>query len=184
MGLDELIGEIRRRADEEAQREHERLERESARLLAERESRVHELTESARQEAIAEGARERAHRVAAARFEARKQRYLAEAGQLNAGLEQARAMLREFTASPEYAKLLGRMVDTAQATLGKGIRVRGRREDAAVLKQAAGRAFDSEPISILGGVRAESADGHRSLDLSFDELLRRNEDRVRQLVQT
>lgn len=183
MGLEELVREIRHRADEEIQREHERLEREGSRLAQERAARVLQLSEQARSQAQAEGDRERAQKVAAARFEARKRRYAAEAAQLNAGLDAARSMLSEYTSSPEYAKLLGRMVDSAQSTLGKGTRVRGRADDASLLKQAAGRAFDPEPLAILGGLRADSADGRRSLDLSFDELLRRNEDRVRQLIQ-
>jgi vacuolar-type H+-ATPase subunit E/Vma4 len=95
---------------------------------------------------------------------------------------QTRAILSGFANSPEYAKVVKRMVTYASDRLGKPTKVMGRAEDAALLKKLAGPSFDPTPQPILGGVIAESADGSRRLNLSFDELLRLREDKVRDLL--
>ncbi|MGI0053009.1 MAG: hypothetical protein ACRECR_01955, partial [Thermoplasmata archaeon] len=82
----------------------------------------------------------------------------------------------------EYAGLLERMYLLAIDRLGKDARISGRAEDAARLKSIAGKGFQPTPRPIRGGLVAESADGARRLTLSFDELLRLREDRVRRLL--
>ena len=74
------------------------------------------------------------------------------------------------------------MVAAATDELGKGVRIRGRSEDAALLQKVAGKAFDPAPVPIVGGLIAATANGDRRLNLSFDELLRMREDRVRELL--
>jgi vacuolar-type H+-ATPase subunit E/Vma4 len=74
------------------------------------------------------------------------------------------------------------MVGVATSTLGKQLKITGRAEDAAVLAKVAGKSFDPAPQPILGGLIAETPDGRRRLNLSFDELLRLNEDRLRELL--
>ncbi len=101
---------------------------------------------------------------------------------MSASLETVRALLRKFTQGEEYPEVLRRMYALALDELGKDVRVSGRAEDAAVLRSIAGRSFDPTPASIPGGLIAETPDGARRLTLSFDELLRLREDRVRSLL--
>ncbi|MGP8076580.1 MAG: hypothetical protein ACLP8Y_07620 [Thermoplasmata archaeon] len=70
----------------------------------------------------------------------------------------------------------------ANDSLGKQLRISGRAEDAALLQKVAGKSFDPTPQSIVGGLVAETPDGSRRLNLSFDELLRLREDRVREIL--
>jgi vacuolar-type H+-ATPase subunit E/Vma4 len=74
------------------------------------------------------------------------------------------------------------MVAVATDSLGKQVRVSGRSEDAALLAKVGGNGFDPTPQAILGGLIAETPDGSRRLNLSFDELLRLREDRVREIL--
>jgi vacuolar-type H+-ATPase subunit E/Vma4 len=182
MSLENLVGEIRRRAETELQTEQQRLATETARITADRDGRVKEIRETAQKSAEAEGQRERAQRIAAARLASRKLAYEAKERQMADALAQSKTLLKAYTADPEYPQALKRMMAFATDQLGKSIKVYGRAEDAAVLKSAAGRAFDDRTAPILGGLIAETPDGNRRLNLSFDELLRLREDRLRDLL--
>jgi vacuolar-type H+-ATPase subunit E/Vma4 len=74
------------------------------------------------------------------------------------------------------------MVDLALRELGRSVKVGGRAEDATILRTVAGKSYDPSPRPILGGLVATTSDGHRSLDLSLDELLRLRESQVREIL--
>lgn len=182
MTLERLVAEIRARGERELTEESEKFEAEKGRLLADREQRVATIQNDFRTRSEAEARRERAQRVAGARMQARKLEYEAQERAMSASLETVRALLRKFTQGEEYPEVLRRMYALALDELGKDVRVSGRAEDAAVLRSIAGRSFDPTPASIPGGLIAETPDGARRLTLSFDELLRLREDRVRSLL--
>ncbi|HTT25781.1 MAG TPA: V-type ATP synthase subunit E family protein [Thermoplasmata archaeon] len=182
MSLENLVEEIRRRADDELRAEQARLAQETARITSDREARVAEIRSTAQHHAQLEATRERAQRIAAARLGARKLAYEAKERQMGDALAQSRALLKAYTADPEYPQALKRMVAFATDQLGKTLKIYGRSEDAALLKTAAGKSFDDRSAAILGGLIAETADGNRRLNLSFDELLRLREDRLRDLL--
>lgn len=182
MTLDRLVAEIEARGREELAREEARGAAERARLLAERERRVAEVRDGLARSAEADAARERAQRVAAAKLQARKLLYETRETRMGGALAATRTLLAEFTRSDEYREVVKRMVAVAQAQLGKDLRVFGRAEDAALLKSVAGKAFAPTPQGVLGGIVAETADGARRLNLTFDELLRLREDKVRDLL--
>src|SRR5208282_84343 len=159
MTLERLIAEIRARGERELAEESRKFTAEKTRLEA-----------------------DRALRVAGARMQSRKLEYEAQERAMNASLEAVRNLLRQFTESDEYPEVLRRMYSVATDELGKEVRISGRAEDAALLKPLAGRSFDPTPAPILGGLVAATPEGDRRLTLSFDELLRLREDRVRSLL--
>lgn len=182
MSLERLVEEIRQRAQAELEEEARRADAEAAKLRGEHGRRA----EAARAEAArltkVDAARERAQRIASAKLQARKGEFEARERRMVAALGDAREALQAFAASPEYPEALKRMYANAVDRLGKGTRVRGRAEDAARLKALARTGFDPEPLPVIGGLVAESADGSRRLNLSLDELLRLREDEVRALL--
>ncbi len=182
MSLERLVAEIEARGKEELAREESRAGSEKAGHLAERERRIGQLRHDLAQSASADAARERAQRVAAAKLQARKLLYEAREKRMVESLGATRQLLEEFTESDEYKELLKRMLAAAQSQLGKDLKVSGRSEDAAVLKSVAGRAYVATPVEVLGGLVAETSDGARRLNLTFDELLRLREDKVRDLL--
>jgi V/A-type H+/Na+-transporting ATPase subunit E len=182
MSLENLVEEIRRGAEAELRTEQQRLSTETARIGADRDARVEEIRATSQRTAEGESQRERAQRIAAARLAARKLAYEAKERQMADALAQSKALLKAYTADPEYPQALKRMVAFATDQLGKAIKVYGRAEDAAALKTAAGKTFDDRTVPILGGLIAETPDGNRRLNLSFDELLRLREDRLRDLL--
>ena len=182
MSLERLVEEIRQRAEAEIASERERRDTEAARLRAEGARRVDAIRSDAQKQAELEIGRERAQRLARAKLEARKRVFEARERRMAHLLQSSRSLLTDFTGSEEYAPLLKRLYAYAVSSLGKQIKVRGRAEDAPLLKSLAKTGFDSDPLSILGGFVAETTDGSRRLNLSFDELLRLREDQVRDLL--
>ncbi len=182
MSLERLVEEIRQRAEAEIARERERLETERAKLLKERDQRVESIrAEGARQTELEIG-RERAQRLARAKLDARKRVFEAREKRMAKLLDASRTVLEEFAESPEYAPLVKRLYAHALQALGKQVKVRGRAEDASLLKSLAKGNFVDEPLPIRGGLVAETPDGARRLNLSFDELLRLHEDQARGLL--
>jgi vacuolar-type H+-ATPase subunit E/Vma4 len=182
MSLESLVEEIREHAEAELKETVERQQAEAAKINGDRERRIAEIRAAGQRAAEAEVARERAQRIAAAKLGARKELYEAREARLENGLKETRELLVDFTTSAAYPAVLKRMVEAAGASLGRQIRVSGRAEDAPLLAKVAGRAFDPTPRPILGGIVAETTDQSRRLNLSFDELLRLREDRVRELL--
>jgi vacuolar-type H+-ATPase subunit E/Vma4 len=182
MSLESLVDEIRRRGEADlaavtAQRDSER-----EKILAERDRRLEELRSASARATETEVARERAQGVAAAKLQARKLLYEAREERLEGALRETRTLLEEYTRSAQYPLVLKRMVAVANNALGKQLRVSGRAEDAPVLSKVAGKSFDPTPQPIVGGLIAETPDGSRRLNLSFDELLRLREDKVREIL--
>ncbi len=180
MPLESLVEEIRRRGESELGTIVAERAAEASKIDAERERRIQAVREETQRTTEREIARERAQRLAGAHLAARKLLYEAREARVKRGLEETREKLKAFTATSEYASVLKRMLASANEALGKQIRVSGRAEDASALSRLGGKAFDPTPQPILGGLLAETSDGRRRLNLSFDELLRLRSDQVRE----
>ena len=182
MSLERLVEEIRQRAEAEIALERDRLTSERSRITGERDQRLEAIrTETTRLTEL-DIARERAQRLARAKLDARKQVFEARERRMGQLIRASRDLLAEFTESDEYPGVVKRLYAYAVGALGKQVKVRGRADDAALLKSVAKGGFDDEPVPILGGLVAETPDGARRLNLSFDELLRLHEDKVRDLL--
>ncbi len=182
MSLESLVAEIRTRGQTELQGVETTRATEAARIGADRDAQIAAIRAESGRLAESESARERAQRIAAAKLKARKLLYEAREARLEQDLQETRGLLEEYADSDDYPATLKRMVDVATARLGKQIRVMGRADDASKLSKVAGKSVDPTPLTILGGLVAETPDGSRRLNLSFDELLRLHEDRVRELL--
>jgi vacuolar-type H+-ATPase subunit E/Vma4 len=182
MSLDSLVDEIRRRGEADLAALTARRDAEKAKIVSERDRRLQALRSESARATEAEVAREHAQGLAAAKLQARKLLYEARERRLESAIQETRTLLEEYTRSPEYPTVLKRMVGAANDALGKQLRISGRAEDAALLARVAGKSFDPTPRPIVGGLVAETPDGSRRLNLSFDELLRLREDRVREIL--
>ena len=182
MSLESLVEEIRRRGEADLAVLTASRDAETAKIVAARDRQVADVRAHAARATDAEIAHERTQRLAAAKLQARKLLYEAREQRLERAIAETRTLLQEYTKSPQYPAVLKRMMSTATDALGKQVRVLGRGEDAALLARVAGKSFDPTPQAILGGLVAETPDGSRRLNLSFDELLRLREDRVRELL--
>jgi vacuolar-type H+-ATPase subunit E/Vma4 len=182
MSLETLVAEIRTRGQAELASIETARKVAAAKIVAERDAEIAAVQAEATRLADSEGARERAQRIAAAKLKARKLLYEAREARLEQEIQETRKLLQTYADSDEYPATLKRMYDLATSRLGKQVRVSGRTADASRLAKIAGKSVDPTPLPILGGLVAETPDGTRRLNLSFDELLRLHEDRVRELL--
>ena len=182
MSLESLVEEIRRRGEADLATVTAGRDAESAKIIAERDRQVADVRAQVAHATDVEIAHERTQRLAAAKLQSRKLLYEAREQRLEGAIAETRSLLQEYTRSTQYPAVLKRMVTAATEALGKQLRIFGRGEDAALLAKVAGKSFDPAPQPILGGLIAETPDGSRRLNLSFDELLRLREDRVRELL--
>jgi vacuolar-type H+-ATPase subunit E/Vma4 len=182
MSLERLVAEIESRAQQEIAAEQVRFEKEKAAIVADRTRRIEALRADTLRRATQEAARERTRRIAGARLEAKKMGYEFQESRTQALLEAVKRQLADYTKSPEYPKLLKRMYAAATSRLGKDLKIRGRSEDAKLLRTVAGAGYGDTPLPITGGFVAETSDGSRRLNLTFDELLRLREDELRSIL--
>jgi vacuolar-type H+-ATPase subunit E/Vma4 len=182
MALDRLVDAIEARARDEIAEEKARIDSEKNRIVSERDRQLQEIGAEAQRRATELAARERTRVVASARLKAKQLDQEAREAVTTALLDVARQELAEFTKDPEYAKLVRRLYKLAVERLGPGCVVRGRAEDGKLLRSIAGSGYSDEPLPILGGFVAATADGRRRLNLSFDDLLRLREDAVRAVL--
>jgi vacuolar-type H+-ATPase subunit E/Vma4 len=182
MSLDRLLQEIQSRADQAMQKEKDRIESEKGKIQQELQHRVRQIREEAERQAQAAAQRERSRIIASARLQAKRLEYEAREAEAREFLDAVRAELGALTRTPEYPKLLKRLYGYATDRLGKELRLQGRAEDAKLLKALHPSAFDEAPLPVIGGFVASTADGARRLNLTFDELLRLREPRLRGLL--
>jgi vacuolar-type H+-ATPase subunit E/Vma4 len=184
MSLERLVAEIENRTQQAIAAEQARFEKAQAEILADRARRVAVVRSEVLGRATQEAARERTRRIAGARLEAKTLGYEFQEARTQKLLEAVKAQLVQYTATPDYPKLLKRMYSTATNRLGRDLKIRGRAEDARLLRSVAGAAYDDRPLPITGGFVAETSDGTRRLNLTFDELLRLREDELRSILPT
>ena len=184
MSLERLVAEIESRAQQEIAAEQARFEKEQAAIVTDRTQRIEATRAEILRRATQDAARERTRRIAGARLEAKKLGYEFQEARTQELLEAVKGQLAKYTATPEYAKLLKRMYSASASRLGKDLKVRGRTEDAKLLRSIAGAGYDDQPIPVIGGFVAETADGSRRLNLTFDEILRLREDELRSVLPT
>ncbi len=182
MSLDRLVEEIRARGEAEVRSIEENAAIETAKIAADRDRRILEIQQESERAGTIEANHERVQRVAAAKLRSRQRLYEAREARLKSSLGATHQLLADYTTRPEYPMVLERMYRYATGALGPDVRLKGRAEDAAALKRIAPGRVDPNPIPIVGGLIAETPDGSRQLDLSFNELLRLREDRVRELL--
>jgi vacuolar-type H+-ATPase subunit E/Vma4 len=182
MSLERLIEEVQARNQAALAAEKRRQDEERARILRERDQRIEKVRSEIDHQTAAEGARERVQRLAGAKLDARKRLFEAQEQRARSEVDQVRSFLSEFTQSPEYAGVIRGMYAFAVKELGRSVKVGGRADDAPLLRAVAGKAFDSAPLPILGGIVVTTPDGSRRLNLSLDELLRLRESQVREIL--
>ncbi len=182
MSLERLVAEIESRAQQQIAGEQARFEKEQTEVLADRARRIEAIRADTLRRARQEAVRERTRRIAGARLEAKKLGYEFQEARTKELLGAVKAQLARYTGTPEYPRLLKRMYSAAASRLGKDLKVRGRAEDAKLLRAIAGVGYDEVPVPVIGGFVAETSDGSRRLNLTFDELLRLREDELRSIL--
>ena len=168
MGLDQVIGEVRRDGDTRAQAVLANARKEADAILAEARSRASAYETERLQAAEREAAAAKSQAASRAESASRKAVLTAEAELRDALREQVLAHFGELDAKRRESHIKA-LIETAKAVIPSG-HVYGAAQDTTALKaQKTYKHAGSEPIA--GGIIVESEDGKARLDLTYETLL-------------
>ncbi|MDE1769416.1 MAG: V-type ATP synthase subunit E, partial [Thaumarchaeota archaeon] len=177
MSIETFIQEIENRKRKEIDGLEKDLTEKKSKLQTEMNNTIKEIQERFSIEAKIKSEREQARIIEASKLQAKKIIFDA----INANMQSAFTVIQQeiesYTKNPQYKKALETMVSNSKKKLGQNIIVHCREEDKSILKELG--VTTSKSIKTLGGIIAENKEGTRELDLTFEELLRTNEDQVK-----
>ncbi|MFB5600163.1 MAG: V-type ATP synthase subunit E [Nitrososphaeraceae archaeon] len=142
-----------------------------------KEQTIKELKEHYENEAKAKAERERSRLIEASKLEAKKILFDAINANMDSNFNMIRQELKNYTQKPEYKEVMEKMVNYAKKRLGNDVTIYCREEDHSIFKEK--KLTVGSPINTIGGLIAEDKKGTIELDLTFDELLRTNEDNIK-----
>jgi V/A-type H+/Na+-transporting ATPase subunit E len=183
MTLEALLQEVQARSAAENRALQAKLEAERKAIEDQTRAETERIRAEADRKSQTEAAREKARLLASAKLEAKKVLFEARERRTSAALEEVKKRLAAYAKSSEYPQLLTSMVTTGTSVLGDKVKLLVRPEDVPLLpSKMRGWVDDKRPLTALGGLVVERADGSRSLNYTFEELLRLREDRVREIL--
>ena len=143
-------------------------------------STIRELNEHYENEAKAKAERESGRIIESSRLDAKKILFEAISANMDSTFNLIKKELKNYTETPQYADVLEKMLTYAKKKLGNDITIHCREKDRTLVKE---KKFTlGSPISTIGGLIAEDKKGTIELDLTFEELLRTNEDKVKSFL--
>jgi vacuolar-type H+-ATPase subunit E/Vma4 len=152
-----------------------------AELVKRRDEELSHIKESSRIQAQSLSERERTRIIGAAKLQAKKMIFDATEKMLEANVSSLQRVMAELAQSKEYEDLLARMAKHASRRLDGRMAVVCRPADSPIFSEL-GIRIASSKLNSIGGFKAESEDGKLELDLTFEEILRNNEEKVRALI--
>jgi V/A-type H+/Na+-transporting ATPase subunit E len=180
MSVETFLLEIENRKKREVESLEKDLAENKSRLQAEMNATVKEIQEKFATEAKVRSEREYARIIEAAKLQTKKIMFDA----INTNMQSAFNVIKQeieiYTKSSQYKKALETMVNSSKKKLGQNIVVHCRDEDKATLKDMG--VTIGKSIKTLGGIVAENKEGTKEIDLTFEELLRTNEDQIKSFL--
>ena len=179
LSVDTFIQEIQTRKKNDLAELDKKLNDKKSDIDSQKNSAVKELKENYANEAKTKAEREGARIIEAGKLEAKKILFDAINKNLDSTFDVIKKELDGYSKKPEYQKVLQKLVDYSKKVLAKEIVVRCREED----KSLFGDGVEvTTTIQTLGGFVAENKEGTKELDLTFEELLRNNEDEIKNTI--
>jgi vacuolar-type H+-ATPase subunit E/Vma4 len=176
--LDTLILEIEKRKKNEINHLETALAKAKKEIEQTKETKIKEMQDHYLNEAKTKSNREAARIVESAKLKAKKILFEAINANMDTTFKTIKNEMKTFAQKPEYKETLLRMVSYAKNTLGPDIVIHCREGDRSVLGAMSVQTIGSS-IDTSGGIIAEDNEGKKELDLTFEELLRTSEDRVK-----
>jgi V/A-type H+-transporting ATPase subunit E len=173
-----LLKEVEERKNREIAKLEEEFKARMDELKKKRDEEVSRIIDEARREAAQKAQRESTKALGLAQLEAKKIVMKALEDFLERAMDEIKRYIAEYTQTKEYKKLLTEMYEYAKKRLGTRVVVHCRKEDKAVF-EALGAKVSTNYVQGLGGAIFESEDGSVELDMTFEELIRLKEDKIK-----
>ncbi|MDE1826070.1 MAG: hypothetical protein KGH83_00570 [Thaumarchaeota archaeon] len=180
MSIETFLLEIENRKKREIDSLDKDLAEKKSKLQTELDITVKEIQEKFANEAKVKSEREYARIIEAGKLQAKKIMFDAINANMQSAFDVIKKEVENYTQSPQYKKALETMVNSAKKKLGQNIVVHCRDEDKSVLKDMG--VTVNKTIKTLGGIVVENKEGTKELDLTFEELLRTNEDQIKSFL--
>jgi vacuolar-type H+-ATPase subunit E/Vma4 len=173
MNLDTFIQEIEERRTKKINLLDMTLSEKIARIQHKKESTIKEMQQQSQKEA--------ARIVEAAKLKAKKILFDAINANMDSTITTIREELKSYSRKPDYKLTIEKMVKYAKMKLGSQDIVIHCRNDDTILLNGMNITTGSS-IQTIGGILAENKTGTMELDLTFEELLRTNEDKIQNVL--
>ena len=179
LSIDQFVSEIQNRKKNDLAELDKKLNDKKSEIDSQKNTAVKELKQNYENEAKTKAEREGARIIEAGKLEAKKILFDAINKNLDSTFDVIKKELDGYSKKPEYQTVLQKLVDYSKKVLAKEIVVRCREED----KSFFGDGVEvTSTIQSLGGFVAENKEGTKELDLTFEELLRNNEDEIKNTI--
>ena len=179
MSIDQFVNEIQNRKKNDLASLDKKLSDKKSEIDAKKNSAVKELKENYANEAKTKAEREGARIVEAGKLEAKKILFDAINKNLDSTFDVIKKELGDYSKKPEYKKVMQKLVDYSKKMLAKELVVHCREEDKSFFKSGV---KVGSTIQTIGGFVAENKEGTMEIDLTFEELLRNNEDEIKNTI--
>ena len=179
MSIDQFVNEIQNRKKNDLANLDKKLSDKKSEIDAKKNSAVKELKENYANEAKTKAEREGARIVEAGKLEAKKILFDAINKNLDSTFDVIKKELGDYSKKPEYKKVMQKLVDYSKKMLAKELVVHCREEDKSFFKSGV---KVGSTIQTIGGFVAENKEGTMEIDLTFEELLRNNEDEIKNTI--
>jgi len=179
LSIDTFIHEIETRKKNDLSDLDKKLNDKKSETNTKKNSVIKELKDNYTNEAKTKAEREGARIVEAGKLEAKKILFDAINKNLDSTFDVIKKELDGYSKKPEYNQVLQKLVDYSKKVLAKELVIHCREEDKAVFKDGV---QVGSTIQTLGGLIAENTEGTKEIDLTFEELLRSNEDEIKKTI--
>ena len=180
MSIDQFVDEIQNRKKNEPADLDKKLNDKKSETDSKKNSAVKELKENYANEAKTKAEREGARIVEAGKLEAKKILFDAINKNLDSTFDVIKKELDGYSKKPEYKQVLQKLIVYSKKVLAKKIIIHCREEDKSFFKDK--DIMIGSVIQTLGGIIAENKEKTKEIDLTFEELLRNNEDEIKNTI--
>ncbi|MEM3267547.1 MAG: V-type ATP synthase subunit E family protein [Conexivisphaerales archaeon] len=142
---------------------------------------IAEIQQRAQDESKLQAEKERNRIIGASKLQAKKLIFDATEKMMKENLESLQQVLKSYTESEPYKDLLLRMANYASRRLGRGMVIKCREKDKAILNDKGFKVISSD-LQSMGGIIAYNSNRSLELDLRLEELLRIKEEQVRAAI--
>ncbi len=180
MSIDQFVDEIQNRKKNELADLDKKLNDKKSETDSKKNSAVKELKDNYTNEAKTKAEREGARIVEAGKLEAKKILFDAINKNLDSTFDVIKKELDGYSKKPEYKQVLQKLIVYSKKVLAKKIIIHCREEDKSFFKDKDIKI--GSVIQTLGGIIAENKEKTKEIDLTFEELLRNNEDEIKNTI--
>ena len=180
MSIESFIREIESRKKTEIESFEKEFNDKKTEIETKKNETIKDLSENYDKESKTRSERESARIIESGKLEAKKILFDAINKNLDSTFNIIKEDLVKYTTNSEYKSVVAQMIKTCQKELGKKIAVHCKEEDKSLFNISDVTVGSS--IQTIGGVIAENDDGTKELDLTFEELLRSNEDEIKSSI--